>query len=348
MLTCRWCGSPLDEDCDFAPILDGHSAVWCPDCDGLTFVDPGKDTRRMLLFLENRSSSVPKDSVPYVAPPSSGLRKRLSPLRYPGGKSKVIDQIYAALLPEKMDTFVELFAGGASLGLSLLDAGKINRLVLNDLDAAVFVFWDVITTNSEDFASYILRMEPPTREDFFKAQEFLEILRENGPSILSGVDDAVAAATAFLVVNRLSFGGIQMAKPLGGKNGSMDSLLSRWNPKVLSARIRHIGSMSDKIVVRSCDASDFLAREIGWLPENTTIFVAPPYVGVGKKLYPLGFEKEHKELASTLNEFFTCYPGPDIIITYDECQEVRQLYPFAEVRMLSTSYSIVQMTGGAR
>ena len=340
MIHCRWCGSSLDESCDFAPVLDGHSAIWCPDCDGLTYIDPEKDTRRMLLFLENRSGSVPKDSVPYVAPPSSGLRKRLSPLRYPGGKSKVIDQIYAALLPEKMDTFVELFAGGASLGLSLLDAGKINRLVLNDLDAAVFTFWTLVKTHSGEVADYILRMDPPTHKDFYEAQEFIEVLRRDGPSILSSIDEAIAASVSFLVVNRLSFGGISMANPLGGKNGSQECLLSRWNPKALAARIRHIGSMGDKISVRSYDAASFFSEEIGWLPENTTIFVDPPYVGVGKQLYPLSFSEQHEELASVLNEFFSSYPGPDIILTYDDCPEIRNLYPFAETRLLSTSYSI--------
>ena len=39
---------------------------------------------------------------------------------------------------------MEVFAGGASLGLSLLDAGVIQNLVLNDLDDGIYAFWHTV------------------------------------------------------------------------------------------------------------------------------------------------------------------------------------------------------------
>ena len=43
-----------------------------------------------------------------------------------------------------MYAFVEVFAGGASVGLSLLQAGIIQRLVLNDTDPGVYAFWKAL------------------------------------------------------------------------------------------------------------------------------------------------------------------------------------------------------------
>ena len=50
---------------------------------------------------------------------------QVSPLRWAGGKSKIVGQIFARCQKEKMVSFIEPFAGGASVGLSLLLSGNI-------------------------------------------------------------------------------------------------------------------------------------------------------------------------------------------------------------------------------
>ena len=37
-------------------------------------------------------------------------------------------------------TYVEPFAGGAGAALALLLSGKVNRIVINDLDRAIYAF----------------------------------------------------------------------------------------------------------------------------------------------------------------------------------------------------------------
>ena len=54
----------------------------------------------------------------------------------------------------------------------------------------------------------------------------------------------VDAAWASLLVNRLAYSGIFKANPLGGKHGSKQQLLSRWNPTELIRRIKTIHEMS--------------------------------------------------------------------------------------------------------
>ena len=55
------------------------------------------------------------------------IRHNISPLRYPGGKAKLAPLV-SGLVERNWGTppvMVEPFAGGAGLGLSLLDAGII-------------------------------------------------------------------------------------------------------------------------------------------------------------------------------------------------------------------------------
>lgn len=324
-MVCPWCGFEGDLE-EFDVSRDGNSA-WCPDCDGHIYLNavPGTKIPRMVLFLESKTPSP-------AAGPKTSLRKRLSPLRYPGGKSKVIDQIYAELSHEKLDTFVELFAGGASLGLSLLDAGLVKHLVLNDLDPWVSNFWRVVCIPSA--ASELIeriRQAPPTLEDYFLYRDRIQIS--------PGAWASVAFAYEFLVVNRLSFGGISTANPICGKNAPMERLLQRWNPDTLAKRIEHIAGLSNRITVTSLDAVSLFTDDVAWRP-NSTIFVDPPYTVAGKMLYRENFADRHKELAEILTEYFRCFPDPDIIITYDDCKAIRDLYPYAEVKMLRTCWSI--------
>lgn len=130
-LTCHWCGitAPTSE----FDIHSSPSGFWCPECEGFTYMDETERERHRFLLLLEDKGQVDTQS---LSPAIPKLKKRLSPLRYPGGKSKLIDYLYSKLSQEQLDTFVEVFAGGASLGLALLDAGIVKQLILNDKDPA--------------------------------------------------------------------------------------------------------------------------------------------------------------------------------------------------------------------
>lgn len=318
---CRWCGSTeYDDACE-----DGF---WCAGCDGFTYWNQQDDRRRLLLMLENKHNQAARSIIP-----KSKLRKRLSPLRYPGGKSKVIDQIYSYLNQEHLDTFVELFAGGASLGLSLLDAGIIQKLVLNDLDPHVANFWRVVV-EAPDKLCEIIKRAIPTMSDYIQAKIALSDVLPL-PQLKN-----VTLAYFFLLINRLSYGGITMANPICGKNGGDAALLQRWNPKALIGRIQRIKSMRSQITVRNEDAVSLLLNEVGWYPKKTTVFIDPPYVKAGRLLYKKTFERQHEDLADGVLSFYRSWPGPDLILTYDDCPYIRGLYPEATVARLESSWSI--------
>lgn len=307
---CRWCGS---EACD--GVAKDGSGFWCADCDGFTyFCEEMNEKHRMLLILETGTGeSTHLRKLP-------GLRKRISPLRYPGGKSKLAEYLIINSQPWQMSTFIEVFAGGASVGLGLLNGGRIKQLILNDADPDVYAFWKAVLGDP----SYLIEKTMstiPTRERFFEAKEKL---KEN-------ITDR-ERAWYFFLINRTAFSGIQMANPMG-------DITSRWNPEGLSERIRRVSSMRERITLYNMDACAFMEQYAYW-SEATTLFIDPPYYGKGKLLYPKAFtEVDHVRLADMINSLYTGFGGPDIIITYDQCPEVEDLYPWAELQRVSRTYS---------
>lgn len=323
-LTCQWCNitAPADEFELDEKNMDGF---WCPDCDGHTYFSPEKNKqRRMLLLLETRGTKQG------VFAPVHKLKKRLSPLRYPGGKSKMADFLSAQFRNEQLETFVEVFAGGASVGLALLDAGITKKLVLNDLDAGVFAFWETVVKEPRELIRRLIGPSP-SHDTFLWAKAALD-----NPAGYSTPE----LAWAQLIANRLGFSGITKAGALGGRSGSDKALLARWNPAALRKRILHIANMADAITVTQKDAATLLEESAYW-DGKSTCFVDPPYVEKGAALYRCYFsEEDHRDLAFTLNSLYQGMPGADIVITYDDCPLVRDLYPLAEVVELESFYSI--------
>ena len=275
-MRCEYCGY-IGEKEDFE---EGKDGFWCPMCDGFLYKE-GKETfSQTHVILEQPKL---KNS---ISVQKSKLKKRLSPLRYPGGKSKLIDQLL--LYIRNKECFVEAFCGGSSLGLALLEAGKIHKLVLNDLDRNVYAFWKIVCSNQYKELNDKILEYSPTKETYFAYQERLK------SSDLSDLDRAFY----FLVINRCSFSGIQMA-----------------NPK---------SNMKDRIDVRNNDAME-LIEEMYWNPKNC-IFIDPPYIEKGDQLYPVKFHL-HQELAELITDLLREFPGcADLLLTYDDQEILHQLY----------------------
>ncbi|WHQ36388.1 DNA adenine methylase [Spiroplasma sp. SV19] len=64
----------------------------------------------------------------------------ISPLSWPGGKAKHFNKI-KAFLPGKFDMFIDLFCGGASVGLNVLDQQLCTKVIFNDLYSDLIYFW---------------------------------------------------------------------------------------------------------------------------------------------------------------------------------------------------------------
>lgn len=65
-----------------------------------------------------------------------------SPLRYPGGKGKVADYFKQIFRDNSLydGVYVEPYAGGASVALSLLFNEYVSKIIINDIDRSIFAF----------------------------------------------------------------------------------------------------------------------------------------------------------------------------------------------------------------
>src|SRR5262249_3692815 len=73
------------------------------------------------------------------------LPSRLSPFRYPGGKSWLRPTMIRWLksLPFRPRLFIEPFAGGASVGLAVAELDLADQVILIERDPSVAAVWKV-------------------------------------------------------------------------------------------------------------------------------------------------------------------------------------------------------------
>lgn len=319
-LICRACG------CDDAQDDENERGWWCGCCDTFNYWNEQlHQQHKFTIVLEDKYKAEKKVQA------NIPLKKRLSPLRYPGGKNRLIDYISTLMRPGKCDTLISPFLGGGSVELSLLESGVVKKLVLNDLDYGIASLWWSMLNLPDALISRIESFKP-THKAYFEAQQMIKSDYRHL--------DMLDAAWITLLVNRLAYSGIAKANPLGGKNGDIKSLTSRWNPRTLISRINAINAMADKIEIHCEDAVSFIENHF-W-NDNATLFIDPPYYEKGQALYNLFFtERDHINLAWTLQTIHDSFPSSDVIVTYDFHDFIDGIYNRVEQReVIGRQYSI--------
>lgn len=170
-----------------------------------------------------------------------------SPLRYPGGKTKLCNKISNIIMKSGLQgcTYIEPFAGGAGLALSLLYNGLVKKIVINDYDYHVYAFWYSILKYKDDFCNKLLN----TVIDIAEWKNQREIY--NNYQDYSIVD----VGFSFFFLNRTNRSGILKAGPIGGKNQESNySIDCRFNKKNLLEKINNIYKYKNKILLYNKDA----------------------------------------------------------------------------------------------
>lgn len=317
MYRCQYCNHQGNLETDFEEDFHHHRGFWCPVCDNFTFFPGKEDYSTYAVVVEKAAENNARIK-------RTNLKKRLSPLRYPGGKSKMIDMLLPYMdINQHIEQFVEPFCGGASLGLSFLDGGYTDRLILNDKDINVYSFWKAVCGNDVEGLIDAIRCYRPNRQDYFRFRQDLE-------KELSETERAFK----YYVLNRCSFSGITTANP-------MKDIAARWNPIAAEKRIRKIHSYTEKITILNEDAFSII-EEYYW-GSCTVLFIDPPYFKKGHLLYPEKFQK-HEELADLINQLVREAPGcANILITYDDDDFIKELYEnfqHNQLFFLNRKYSI--------
>lgn len=241
-----------------------------------------------------------------------------SPLRYPGGKTILYDKIKKILTENNLlnCTYMEPFSGGAGLALKLLMNNDVSRIVINDLDYAIYAFWHNVLYDTDKFC-HDIECITVDLEEWEKQREIYN--NQNKYSMYE-----VGLATFFL--NRTNRSGIIKGGPIGGKeqNGKY-KINCRFNKKVLIEKIKKIGDYRSRIKLFKYDVNDFIKRVImRQKNENFFVYFDPPYIKKGPELYKNHFNmEEHKYLSINIKEKLF---KKNWIITYDKNELIQKLY----------------------
>jgi len=255
--------------------------------------------------------------------------KFFSPLRYPGGKGRLADFVKQVFRDNLLcgGCYVEPYAGGASVALSLLFSGCASNVVINDVDRAIYAFWHSIINKTEEFCERVKKatMDVPT----WRSQQ--RIQRSKGKASLLDL----GFATFYL--NRTNRSGILGGGVIGGldQEGAW-KMDARFNKDELVERIQKIAKHKTRIKLYNLDACKLINQLASLLPEKTVFYLDPPYYVKGQDLYVNYYQpKDHDLVAKTTAKLKKHH----WIVSYDNVPPICRLYKsFRKIRY-SIKYS---------
>jgi DNA adenine methylase len=266
---------------------------------------------------------------------------KLSLFRYPGGKTWLVPTVRRWLqsFARRPKLFVEPFAGGGIIGLTIAFEKLAERVILAELDAGVAAVWKtVLGDDCTWLIDQVLNFNMTRRN----------VLRALGAE--AGNSRELAFQT--ILRNRVQRGGILApgaSLVRGGENGK--GIRSRWYPVTLAKRMREIREHRDQISFIEGNGFTVIRKHLR--SRYATFFIDPPYTAGGKlagnRLYT-HTNIDHEDLFRTMAKA----QGP-VMLTYDDCEEVRSLairqgFQFARVPMKNTHHSVMHellITNGA-
>lgn len=236
--------------------------------------------------------------------------KKVSAMRYPGSKIKQADELVKRI-PTSVTDWSEPFAGSLAVTLKVAQRQPLDRIHINDFDYGVYALWNTVVNNPDYLVSRIQEFAP-TASDFYSFKEQLNA---------GGTDDIFEDGFRKLALHQISYSGLGpvAGSPIGGRHQSGTyTAASRWNPVKHAAWVQkaHETLARSEVTVTNASWEECLDAEF--------VYLDPPYYLAGKRLYAHG-TIDHALLAQRLSE------RSGWLLSYDEHEEVRKLYSYAQV-----------------
>lgn len=259
------------------------------------------------------------------------LPTNLSPLRYPGGKSKLsplLRYIIENRVENNITTYIEPFAGGAGVALDLLFSETVDNIIINDYDKAIYSFWRAVTESPSKFIKTI-QERPVTIEEWYRQKEIYNTQKDK-------YSFELGFATFFL--NRTNRSGIINAGPIGGYEQNGNYLIdARYNKDALIKKINQIKKYKSKIKIYNKDIRRFIELVIYTQNNNSFVYFDPPYYLKGKELYKNFFlPKDHKEIKNSIINKVHC----PWVMTYDNEISIAEIYKDYCIKKYDLMYSL--------
>ncbi|MEH1771687.1 DNA adenine methylase [Nostoc sp.] len=245
-----------------------------------------------------------------------------SPLRYPGGKSKAINQIIG-YLPESFSEFREPFVGGGSVFIYLRQKFPDLKILINDLNRELFLFWKFAQSDITQLVKEIRHIKIKSTDGKLLFSELTSV----DVNKLSDLERAVR----FFVLNRISFSGTVES---GGF--SQEAFHKRFTDSSIERLEKLENILSKNVQITNLDYSHLLKSE----GEDVFIFLDPPYFCATKsKLYGkdghLHTYFEHQRFAELLQQCHHRW-----LITYDNSTQILENFQWANISEWELQYGM--------
>jgi len=251
--------------------------------------------------INNNSNNILLDTSPFIH------TTNISPLRYPGGKTracKIIDDIILQNFDITcFDTILSPFFGGGSFEFYLQNKYGL-KLIVNDKFTPLYNFWKQVKVNKTILCEELRKIKLVSKEQFTSYRNTIMDLNDN----------ILQQSIQYFIINRCSFSGSTLS---GGFSEEASS--KRFTP----SSINKIEALDfTHIEIYNNDFYDFI---INLTASKTLIFLDPPYYLESKsKLYGNNGDMHegfnHQLLFDVLNT------KKNWIVTYNNCDYIRTLY----------------------
>lgn len=240
-----------------------------------------------------------------------------TPLRYPGGKQKIAGFIAEVIVASKLENchYVEPYAGGAGVALTLLFSDVASHIHLNDLCRPLYQFWCAALRKTDELCRKIEGAEL-TVDEWRRQREILKNCQAH---------DLVDVGFSFFYLNRCNRSGIVNGGLIGGLSQDHHTwnMDARFNKVELIRRVQAIGRSRRRITLTNLQADKFMLGCVSQLPSRSLIYCDPPYFNKADRLYMNYYKPGDHERVAMIVQRQLKHPW---IVSYDNCPEISRLY----------------------
>jgi DNA adenine methylase len=256
----------------------------------------------------------------------------ISPLRYPGGKTRATAKLHEILINNfninNYNTIVSPFFGGGSFEFFLQNKYD-KKLVVNDKFTPLYHFWKQIQINKETLYNELISKlsDGISKENF---QFFRNKILNSDISILE-------QSVYYFIINRCSFSGATLSGGFSEEASKKRFTLSSIN------KIKNLDLNKNNIEFYNMDFEEFIKKffEIHDNNDNNNInnysgyinnrrvflFLDPPYYLLkNSKLYGNNGDLHESFNHIKLYELLSSINNIDWMMTYNSCEYIRKLY----------------------
>ena len=252
------------------------------------------------------------------------MLKSITPISYPGGKSKVVKKILSPLFPEFSGDFYDPFLGGGSIPLFISQMYPEKKTFVNDLNEVLINFWKILHKYPHELVQkliYIRESSDPNNLETGK-----QLLKDQENYLYNSTDNLVRAC-AYFVLNKIAFSGLTEHGSL-----SKDNYKKKFNAGNVQ-KLAIINNFMNNWEISNNDYDTFINGAV----LNDFIFLDPPY-DLGKENSTLygkmgemhkGFD--HERFAKVIKGLKSNW-----MITYNDTEEIRER--FKDYKIIDQEY----------